>query len=774
MAASEIDVAMPGAAAGREAEQSRMNEVCVSKNRAGVRRALPAWPALSVDRGWLFAAAALAVAVGGAYANSLTGEMVLDNGTIINQDTRIRACTLANAKLILERNYWWPSWESDLFRPLTTFTYMFNYSVLGNELRPCGYHVFNLALHWMNALFTYGLALRLLRRRYAALAVAAIFAVHPLTTEAVTNIVGRADLLVAFFLLIAMNLFIRYHATGRGLTIWAALGLLLSSLAAIFSKESGVVLIGLMLVYDLVYFGRKAGDSFWKTLADRLRAGAWKPYLCVLPAVVLLFWIRHRLLMASPTFGQLASDNPIVLADFWTGRMTAIRVIGDYLGLVFWPAEMSCDYSYPQIPLFGWSWTGGDWIGWLTLGLIIGLLVFTVCAWKTQRAAIFFLGLAGVTFLPVSNLLIVVGSIMGERFMYMPLIGILGALTAVGLWLWRRLAARRPVVGRFAPLVGWGVSIALVVAFGWRTYLRNQDWQNETLLWASAARTCPASFKVYKGQGTTIAKTNPDIPNLERAIAFGEQAAAILDARPLPLIYMPNGVWLDLGRFYGKRAEMAAAAGETRSAQIAWYKKALYNLERAAEIDRAVNQQSRETRLARTQTPEGIFDVGQPEIYNTLALVQVGLQNEPAAREAARYQIRLEPSKPQVYLTSALVNLASHRFEDAAVDYLSAMILGQVSTDAWSYLNRYFDQIAPQPPAVIWTDKGASLNVLNPAARNLVDRACRRVVEGFLESNRPALAREAAQTLATRYNCKEDLFSDLFSQTRRDEPIFKP
>ena len=77
----------------------------------------------------------------------------------------------------------------------------------------------------------------------------------------------------------------------------------------------------------------------------------------------------------SPLFGQFASDNPIVIAPFWTGVMTAVKVTGYYLALVIWPAELSCDYSYNAVTLFGWTLTAGqDPHAWAALAVVLGLL----------------------------------------------------------------------------------------------------------------------------------------------------------------------------------------------------------------------------------------------------------------------------------------------------------------------------------------------------------------------------------------------------------------
>src|SRR5579859_4594206 len=90
-----------------------------------------------------------------AYANSFTGEFALDNKLIILQDPRLTAVNAEHLQQIFQQGYWWPNITSELYRPLTTLSYLFNYSVLGNGPRPTGYHIANFLLHWANVVLLF-------------------------------------------------------------------------------------------------------------------------------------------------------------------------------------------------------------------------------------------------------------------------------------------------------------------------------------------------------------------------------------------------------------------------------------------------------------------------------------------------------------------------------------------------------------------------------------------------------------------------------------------
>ncbi len=107
------------------------------------------------DPGVLTAAGALALVCALAFWNSFRAELILDNIPIIVQDPRLKTTEWSSLRAILAFNYWWPTGDSNLYRPLTTLTYWFNYSVLGNGANPAGYHAVNLLLHWMNAVLAF-------------------------------------------------------------------------------------------------------------------------------------------------------------------------------------------------------------------------------------------------------------------------------------------------------------------------------------------------------------------------------------------------------------------------------------------------------------------------------------------------------------------------------------------------------------------------------------------------------------------------------------------
>src|SRR5689334_6774589 len=83
------------------------------------------------SHGWLVVLAVCALTLL-AYSNSFRAGMVLDSKALVVQDPRVHAASGENLGLILKHSASWPTGENGTYRPLTTLSYLINYSVLGN------------------------------------------------------------------------------------------------------------------------------------------------------------------------------------------------------------------------------------------------------------------------------------------------------------------------------------------------------------------------------------------------------------------------------------------------------------------------------------------------------------------------------------------------------------------------------------------------------------------------------------------------------------------
>ena len=169
-------------------------------------------------------------------------------------------------------------------RPLCLLSTMADVAVWGD--RPMGFHLTNVLLHAATAALLALLLMRLLAARVpsggtvdggprrgvqlAAICGAVVFAVHPVTSEAVCVPSFREELLVAFFIVLGLNLAAAFPGRSRAATWLLGATVTLCLLAAVASKESGIAGAALLTLYVWL-FRRTEWDARWAWML----AGAW-------------------------------------------------------------------------------------------------------------------------------------------------------------------------------------------------------------------------------------------------------------------------------------------------------------------------------------------------------------------------------------------------------------------------------------------------------------------------------------------------------------------
>jgi len=462
-----------------------------SRSRPATIAKRPAW--------WphVWKIALLWVLILAAYSNSFDAGFVYDNESAILEDARVHEASLPNVHRILTEGYWVNQPTTDLYRPVTTLSYLLNYAILGNGANPAGYHWVNLILHAANVTLAYALGIWIFGRPALGLALAAIWGLHPLLTEGVTNIVGRADLLAAFGVLMGLLCHIRATAGGGWRKAGWLIVLTLSQTIGLFSKENGVVLPALMLTYDLVWSGHFSGQAVWRR---RIVSYA----VLALPFAI-FFGLRSQLQMHLEVPFH---NNPLVGAAFGPARMTAFKVIGKFLWLFIWPARLAADYSFNSVPLFGWSLASWeDLQAPIGLALCIAGIALAVRLRRENKPLCFFVLFFFIALAPTSNLFVLIGSAMSERFMYLPAIGLTGCAIGFIYVLSRRYS--QPALRKAL----WTVAGILCFALGARTYARNFDWHDEATLWRSVTDVNPDDALAHLNLGNALLEIPGRMPD---------------------------------------------------------------------------------------------------------------------------------------------------------------------------------------------------------------------------------------------------------------------
>jgi protein O-mannosyl-transferase len=407
---------------------------------------------------WMMAAALVALSLL-VYATAFTNGFALDDTGIILENPTIRS--LANIGRIFRTSYWatgqagMPLTDPGLYRPLTVLTYIIDYRLWGLHAAP--YHVENVLLHTVVTVLVFRVAITVLESRIAAFASAAIFAVHPIHTDAVASIVGRAELLAALFVLLA---FLLARRARDSQTVAHAIGAAALYFVALLCKESAATLPAILLLDDWLHRDEIRSRTGW------LRAAAIR-YGALVVAVGVYLALRTGAVAGHGVWfgwGGVSAGARV---------LTAVRVLLEYIGLFLFPRHLLPDYWRSDVPI-AHSIAEPMVLLALTIWIALGALIAT----KLRRDRRFVLSTLWyfITILPASNIFFASGVGKAERILYLPSVGL---CMLVG-WAALRLSERAPLK-RLAP-----VFAIVLVALGARTFVRNRDWASSgTLAFAS-------------------------------------------------------------------------------------------------------------------------------------------------------------------------------------------------------------------------------------------------------------------------------------------------
>ncbi|KHN73316.1 Transmembrane and TPR repeat-containing protein F38B6.6, partial [Toxocara canis] len=410
---------------------------------------------------------------------------------------------------------------------LTSLFFRLNRILFGLNTIP--YHICNVALHCVVTLLVYqttlSVSIEFEQRRADKIAfhTALLFAVHPVHTEAVANIVGRAELLMALFVLSVVNVYIRCIKMRR-FTLMSKCSLLILSLFALFSKEQGITALPICVVLDLLV------NMFWparflETLKQRHSDGRnnnrldedndilVKNYLPCLGriiqcAVAVIAMISLRLYIngfQSPNFS--AFDNPIAFhpSTFYRAVNYCYLIVLN-VWLLINPSQLCFDYSMGCITVVE---SLLDYRLYITIAFLIMVAILSckcfVYNTECNRLAYFGVSIAVLAFLPASNLFFTVGFVLAERVLYLPSVGFC-ILVAIAF---DKIQSRISDYSTNEMLRFTAFVVLLLAAT--KSMKRCIEWRREIDLYRSGLTVCPKNAKIHYNLGKVLADSGDSL-----------------------------------------------------------------------------------------------------------------------------------------------------------------------------------------------------------------------------------------------------------------------
>ncbi|KRZ15072.1 Transmembrane and TPR repeat-containing protein 4 [Trichinella zimbabwensis] len=487
------------------------------------------------------------------FAASIPAGFVFDDFEAIVHNSDVR-WTLASGQSwwqFLQNDFWGRPITSNQshksWRPLTTLSFRLNY--LWRQDEPQGYHLINVLLHGVVTVLSYDFYVEMLsacgardcRFEQLSFLSSVIFACHPVHAEAVSSIVGRAELLSAFCFLLA---FLAYAKSLKYVHLWHSIKSILLcfilSTFALAAKEQGITILILCMVYDVfVCSGPKVvacydymrcsneaesdNNNNNNNVSDKkempvnvILTTLFRLSFLFISLISLLFLRMHVMAWTKPQF--TAADNP---AAFHSDKF--FRVI-NYLYLWmfnFWilvnPSALCFDYSMGCIPLIT---TMSDYRLWFTIlstlgvvfaGIVLLKRITKLDSFDFKKQLLYFSCILSslmalvIPFLPASNVLVSVGFVIAERVLYIPSLGYCLLIA----YAFMKTVIEKPKLSNWAKKLFW----LMIIMFTLKSIMRSIQWQNEYTLYFSGLSVCPNNAKVHYN----LAKVYADDGNKDKA-----------------------------------------------------------------------------------------------------------------------------------------------------------------------------------------------------------------------------------------------------------------
>ncbi|XP_075712919.1 protein O-mannosyl-transferase TMTC3 [Rhinoderma darwinii] len=641
------------------------------------------------------------------YWNSLFCGFVFDDVSAILDNKDLHPST--PIKKLFQNDFWGTPMSEERshksYRPLTVLTFRFNY--LFSELNAVSYHLLNLLLHAVVCVIFLKVCKVFLDNQTSLIA-ALLFAVHPIHTEAVTGVVGRAELLSSIFLLAAFLSYTKSKGPDNSI-VWTPIASAVFLVAvATLCKEQGITVVGICCVYEVFIAQRYTIPVLWDTAVQILLGKGSIPYSLLqtlLKLVVLMFStlllvvIRVQVIQSQlPVFTRF--DNPAAVSGTPARQLTFNYLLPVNAWLLLNPSELCCDWTMGTIPLVESILDPRNLATLLFFCFLGNLVIYSVrYSGDSSKAVLMGLCLMVLPFIPASNLFFPVGFVVAERVLYVPSMGFC-ILVAHG---WKKLSSKSSRLRKLS----WVFLAVVLFTHAVKTFNRNWDWESEYTLFMSALKVNKNNAKLWNNVGHALENEK----SYAKALRFFKQATHV---QPDDI-----GAHMNVGRTYknldrNKEAEESYLIAKSLMPQVIPGK-----------------------RYAARVAPNHL------NVYINLAnLIRANESRLEEADQLYRQAISMRPDFKQAYISRGELLLKMNKPLEAKEAYLRALELDGMNADLWYNLAIVYIELKDPSEALRNFNQALDLNPQHKLA--LFNSALL-----MQESGNPKLRPEAKKRLLT-------------------------
>ncbi|XP_061871977.1 protein O-mannosyl-transferase TMTC3 [Colius striatus] len=608
------------------------------------------------------------------YWNSLFCGFVFDDVSAILDNKDLHPSTpLTN---LFQNDFWGTPMSEERshksYRPLTVLTFRLNY--LFSELNAVSYHFLNLVFHVVVCIVFLKVC-KLFLDNKSSIVASLLFAVHPIHTEAVTGVVGRAELLSSIFFLAAFLSYTKSKGPDNTI-VWTPIAMTVFLVAvATLCKEQGITVVGICCVYEVFIAQRYTLPVLLDTTVQILRGKGSIPFsmlqtllklIVLMFSTLLLVVIRVQVIQSQlPVFTRF--DNPAAVSPSPARQLTFNYLLPVNAWLLLNPSELCCDWTMGTIPLVE-SLLDVRNVATLTFfGFLGSLIVFSLrYPGDSSKTVLMALCLIVLPFIPASNLFFPVGFVVAERVLYVPSMGFC-ILVAHG---WKKLSTRSVL-----RKISWVCLAAVLFTHALKTLHRNWDWESEYTLFMSALKVNKNNAKLWNNVGHALENEK----NFERALQFFIQATQV---QPDDI-----GAHMNVGRTYKnlnktKEAEESYMIAKSLMPQIIPGKK-----------------------YAARVAPNHL------NVYINLAnLIRANESRLEEADQLYRQAISMRPDFKQAYISRGELLLKMNKPLKAKEAYLKALELDRTNADLWYNLAIVYIELKDPTEALKNFNRALELN----------------------------------------------------------------
>jgi tetratricopeptide (TPR) repeat protein len=517
------------------------------------------------------------------------------------------------------------------WHPLTWLSHMLDCRLFG--LNPVGHHLVSLLFHIANTLLLFWVLKRMTDSIWASAFAAAVFALHPVHVESVTWAAERKDVLSGFFWMLTMLAYVRYAEQPN---IKRYILVLLAFIMAMMSKPMAVTLPFVLLLLDYWPLERLNRSGGQETILKSVPPG--RLLLEKVPLIGLSMILSAITFVVQQSSGAVIALEKIPL-DYRVANMFISYI--RYIGKTIWPSKLAVFYPHPHIAL--------SEAATVICGLILVIVtIFCIDIGRRKKyLAVGWLWYIG-TLVPVIGLVQAGSQGIANRYMYLPMVGLL----IIVAWAVKDFVADRPRRRVAAASSAAVILICLAIL----TRMQVNLWQNSIKLFEYASNVTEDNEKAQTDYGIALAEAgrfDEAIPHLGEAVRINPTSYKAINY--LGKVFFTKGKYNEAIECFSELIKQKKDTAEV-----------YYNLAMAlgmkGQYDESIKCFSKALEI----------DAGYPEIHKRLGAALLATGRSEEAVEQLNEALRTDPNQAVIYISLSIAYTRLNKYEQAIQNWTRA------------------------------------------------------------------------------------------------------